>query len=202
MRLVAGQNHKRRIEMRGLIVAACLVFFALSSAQAREVAGVDVPEQISLGEQATPLMLNGAGLRKKFFLSIYLASLYLPERAGDAKSILSSNQANRVRMDMLYSEVSKEKLVKAWHEGFENNHSAEELAPLKARIETFNALFKTLLAGDRVEFDYLPATGTQVSINDVVQGVIPGEDFNRALLKIWLGEAPVTKSLKKDLLGG
>ncbi|MBK6742340.1 MAG: chalcone isomerase family protein [Hydrogenophilales bacterium] len=32
-------------------------------------------------------------------------------------------------------------------------------------------------------------------------GTIPGEHFNRALLKIWLGEAPTQISLKRALLG-
>lgn len=187
--------------MRGLILAVCLVFLALPLAQAREVAGVDVPEEISLSGATAPLQLNGAGVRKKLFFSIYLASLYLPQSTDSAEKILSSDQARSVRMDMLYSEVSKDKLVKAWWDGFEANHSAEELVPLKARIETFNGMFKTLITGDRVELDYLPATGTRVTINGEEQGVIAGQDFNRALLKIWIGKSPVTKSLKKDLLG-
>ena len=186
--------------MRGLIVFLSLMI-TFSFAQAREVANVELPEQLNLDDQSTPLVLNGAGIRKKFFFKVYLASLYLPQRVSDANSILAGNQANRVRMDMLHSEVSKKKLTAAWNDGFEANHSAEELAPLKGRIEAFNALFETLVAGDRVELDYIPQTGTRVTINDVVKGVIPGEDFNRALLRIWLGEAPVTKSLKGELLG-
>ncbi len=174
----------------------------LPLAQAREVAGIDLPDRVTLGEQNTPLVLNGAGVRKKFFFSVYLASLYLPDRLSDVQGILSDNRANRVRMDMLHSEVAKKKLVAAWNEGFEANNSDQELASLKQRIEDFNAMFETLVAGDLVELDYLPDTGTQVRINDVVKGVIPGQDFNRALLKIWLGESPVTESLKKDLLGG
>ena len=186
--------------MRGLIVFLSLIS-TLSFAQAREVAGIELPEQINLGDQGTPLLLNGAGIRKKFFFKVYLASFYLPQRVSDVNSILTSNQANRVRMDMLHSEVAKEKLTAAWNDGFEANHSAQELSQLKSRIETFNALFETLVAGDRVELDYIPETGTRVTINDGVKGVIPGEDFNRALLKIWLGESPVTKSLKSQLLG-
>ena len=186
--------------MRGLIVFLSLMF-TLPFAQAREVANIELPEQLNLDDQATSLVLTGAGARKKFFFKIYLASLYLPQKVSDANNILAGNQANQVRMDMLHSEVSKEKLTAAWNDGFEANHSAEELAPLKSRIEAFNALFETLVAGDRVELDYIPQTGTRVTINDAVKGVIPGEDFNRALLKIWLGESPVTRSLKGELLG-
>jgi long-chain acyl-CoA synthetase len=34
------------------------------------------------------------------------------------------------------------------------------------------------------------------------RGTIPGEEFNRALLRIWLGNQPADASLKKAMLGG
>jgi hypothetical protein len=187
--------------MRKLVA---FIFFAccFTLANAREVAGVDLPEQIKLEAAGTPLVLNGAGIRKKFFFSIYLASLYLPQATNDAGAIFALNQPNRVQMDMLYSEVEKEKLVAGWNDGFAANHSAEQLAPLRDRLQSFNAMFDTLVSGDRVQLDYLPAEGTRVSINGEARGVIPGQDFNQALLRVWLGESPVTKSLKRDLLGG
>ena len=40
-----------------------------------------------------------------------------------------------------------------------------------------------------------------VTINGKNRGVVVGKDFNDALLKIWLGAKPVTKSLRNDLLG-
>ena len=182
--------------MAFIVLALCFV-----QAQGREVAGVELAESVKLSEDATALVLNGAGIRKKLFFSIYLASLYLPTATNDAAAILQADEPSRVQMDMLYSEVEKEKLVKAWNEGFTANHSAEALAPLQDRIDRFNGMFETLVAGDRVQLDYLPAQGTRVVINGTERGVIPGQDFNRALLKIWLGESPVTASLKRNLLG-
>jgi hypothetical protein len=170
--------------------------------EGREVADVELPDRIQLVGDATPLVLNGAGIRKKFFFSIYLASLYLPALSDDAEAILDADQPRRIQMDMLHSKVEKEKLVDAWNEGFAVNHSEKALAPLKERISRFNELFETLVAGDQVQLDYLPAIGTRVVINGKERGVIAGEDFNQALLKIWLGESPVTDSLKRDLLGG
>jgi hypothetical protein len=178
-----------------------ILVFSASETNAREVAGIELPEQATLETGGTPLLLNGAGIRKKLFFSIYLASLYLPNRTTEASTILETDQASRVQMDMLYSEVEKEKLVSAWNDGFEANHSVEELTLLKERVDRFNGMFKTLVAGDQVLLDYLPGTGTRVIINGTQQGVVPGHDFNQALLKIWLGESPVTKSLKRDLLG-
>jgi hypothetical protein len=187
--------------MRNLLATIILALFFIQ-AEGREVAGVELPESVELKGSAAPLVLNGAGIRKKFFFSVYLASLYLPAATDRAESILAKDTANRVQMDMLYSEVEKKKLVAAWNDGFAANHASEALVPLQERIEQFNGMFETLVSGDQVQLDYLPGQGTRVVINGTERGVIPGADFNRALLKIWLGESPVTSSLKEDLLGG
>jgi hypothetical protein len=187
--------------MRNLAAIIILTLFFMQ-AEGREVAGVDLPDRVKLEGDATPLVLNGAGIRKKVFFSIYLASLYLPALSDDADAILEADQPRRLQMDMLYSEVVKQKLVDAWNDGFAANHSKQALAPLSERITRFNELFETLVAGDQVQLDYLPAQGTRVVINGKQRGLIPGQDFNKALLKIWLGESPVTRSLKRDLLGG
>ena len=187
--------------MRNLMVF-CFLSLCFIQAEGREVAGVELSEKVNFDESAATLVLNGAGIRKKLFFSIYLASLYLPAETGEVAAILAADEPNRVQMDMLYSKVDKKKLVEAWNEGFAANHSAEALALLQERITRFNALFETLVSGDRVQLDYRPAQGTRVVINGTERGVIPGYDFNRALLKIWLGESPVTPSLKRDLLGG
>ena len=56
--------------------------------------------------------------------------------------------------------------------------------------------------GMRITLDWVPAAGTQLTVDGKPSGApIPGEDFYRALLKIWLGEHPVQDDLKKALLG-
>jgi hypothetical protein len=40
-----------------------------------------------------------------------------------------------------------------------------------------------------------------VVVNGEVKGRVPGEEFNRALLRIWFGERPVDDSLKRAMLG-
>ena len=55
--------------------------------------------------------------------------------------------------------------------------------------------------GDVISIDYIPETGTEVRNNNEWRGVIPGNDFYRALLKIWLGNEPVSDSLKQGMLG-
>jgi hypothetical protein len=177
---------------------------ALSSfaATAMEIEGVEIPDTLSLPNSDTTLALNGAGLREKFFVDVYIGALYLESKTTEVKTIMNDTGAASVLMHFLYSEVSKEKLTNGWTEGFEKNTSHAKMQAIEERITMFNKLFQTVHEGDVIRLDYLPDSGTQVRINGELRGTVEGNDFFRALLSIWLGERPVTKSLRKGMLGG
>lgn len=177
----------------------CCFFLCSVSANAKEIAGVMVQETVQT-EDGVLLQLNGAGIRSKFFFDIYLAELYLEHPAKEVEKVLDFTGRKRIVMHFLYEKVEKEKLVESWNEGFSKNTGADELAVLNERIEQFNALFKDAVKGDIVVLDYIPEQGTVITIDDVEKGVIRGKDFNDALLRIWLGDEPVNKGLKKKLL--
>lgn len=183
-----------------IVLLALLVFLA-GTAHARDLAGVRLDDTVHAAN-GTTLLLNGAGIREKYFLDIYVAGLYLEHRADSLAAIQATDRPRRIAMHFVYKEVDKDKLVAAWNEGFEGNVDRATLAALKPRIGRFNALFETARAGDRVDLDYVPGTGTVVRMNGKTRGTIEGKDFNDALLAIWLGEKPVTRSLKTGLLGG
>ena len=103
-------------------------------------------------------------------------------------------------MNFLYKEVSRKKLTDGWLEGFENNLSSGQMNKLKARLNTFNAMFADAYKGDVLAFDFLGSGDTVVVINGMERGRIAGEDFQRALLAVWLGKHPADKSLKKIML--
>jgi hypothetical protein len=183
-----------------LPVAICL-YLASAVAVAAEVAGVFIDDKIET-ESGQPLTLNGAGLREKFWIDVYVGSLYLPQESHDVAEILSKPGPWRMQLDFVYKEVAREKLLDSWHEGFEKNQGVESMNKLRARIDRFYGFFdSSAVAGDQYRFDYAPASGTLVSKNGQLLGLIPGEDFSNALLEIWLGNHPADKSLKKDLLG-
>jgi hypothetical protein len=182
----------------GIIIAAMLLTFSLE-ASALEIAWVDVPKSVTIENKA--LVLNGAGIRKKFFFKIYVGALYLPVKHTTVNSILNDVGGKRIVMSFLYKEVTAEDLVNGWNDGFTGNNSAKELKALQERINQFNSLFTTVHTGDEIRLDYLPGKGTQVSLNGTLKGSVPGEDFSKALLKIWLGSKPADKGLKKAWLG-
>ncbi|MDX1513220.1 MAG: chalcone isomerase family protein [Gammaproteobacteria bacterium] len=180
----------------------CVPVLAPVAAQGKEVEGVRVEEEARLDGVTEPLVLNGAGVRSKFFVSVYVAGLYLSEKSSSAEAILDSPGPKRVRMHFVYDEISAEKIRAAWSDGYAANHSAEELAALKDRIDQFNGYFPAVKAGDVVDVDYVPGAGTTVRINGDARGPIAGEDFHRATMRIWLGESPASSGLKKALIAG
>src|SRR5262249_41926707 len=74
---------RERVMQRALLL---LVFLALP-AFAAEVAGVQVDERAKV--ESSDLVLNGAGLRTKYFLSIYVAGLYLTEKKTSPADVLA-----------------------------------------------------------------------------------------------------------------
>jgi hypothetical protein len=202
MKMEAIMNRRFDIKINAGTFLICLIYilsFAVGSAAAREIAGIEVPESITAENKV--LVLNGAGIRKKYFLKIYVGALYLPVRHSSVNEILADQGAKGIVMSFLYKEVSAEKLVDAWNEGFAGNSTPVELRDLQDRIDQFNSLFPLVRSGDEIRLIYLPQKGTQVWVNDTLKGSIAGEDFSQALLKIWLGEKPADASLKEAMLG-
>ncbi|MBI1422745.1 MAG: hypothetical protein GC149_04690 [Gammaproteobacteria bacterium] len=177
------------------------LFYAPGIAIGKTIKDIDVPEQITLTDSSQSLILNGAGIRSKFFFSIYIGALYLPERLNSYAAIIEHDQPRRVMMYCLYHEIEKQKLVDAWNEGFSKNNDEQTMNKLRDRIAEFNKLFPALHTGDVVYLDYIPGKGTSLIFNHKKLGVIPGEDFNTALLKVWLGKHPADASLKDAMLG-
>jgi hypothetical protein len=167
--------------------------------EAREVAGVNVPERVEV--QGEALALNGAGVRSRFFVKVYVGALYLKQHAADPATAIRQSPPKSVRLHFLYKEVAAEKLVEAWNDGFKANTGPDVLAALEPRIAQFNALFPAVRKGDAIRLDLLSDGATRVSVNDQALGAIPGADFQQALLRIWLGEKPADASLKQAMLG-
>ncbi len=188
--------------LKSVFVSVLFLLITSQAVAAVEVAGVKVPEKISIGESGSQLVLNGAGIRKKLFIKVYVGALYLPSKQNTVAAILNAEGPKRITMHFLYKEVSAKKLVNGWNEGFEENSTAGEVKSLQERINRFNKLFRTVKKNDIIRLDYLPEKGTQVWINNKQMGTVEGADFNRALLKIWLGSKPADGGLKKAWLGG
>ena len=183
---------------RGIVALALAAMLAGGTfAQARELAGVMMPDTLGAGGKV--LRLNGLGLRKKAVFKVYVGGLYLEAPSKDAGAILAADAAKAVRMHFVRS-VSKDQLVDAFKEGFEGN-AKEKAAAQKANIEKLFGMLSDVKDGDAMTFSYVPGAGTTVSKGDKAIGAIEGKDFADALFALWLGPKPPSDDLKKGMLG-
>lgn len=172
------------------------------AAPAAEIAGVKIEDKTRVG--ASELVLNGAGLRKRVFFQVYAIGLYLPQKSSDAAAVLQQGGPKRVAILML-RDVSADAFTEALADGIRANHSEAEMKALEPRVKELSAIMAEIKEAKKGMAIALDWTGeaTQLMVQGKPAGKpIAGEDFYRALLKIWLGDKPVQDDLKQALLGG
>lgn len=180
-----------------LFVASLLV---ASATFAAEISGVEVPEKII--KESKELNLNGAGVREKFFMDLYVGSLYLLEKEKDPNAIISSDELMALRLNIISDLITSEKMTNATIEGFENATKGNTAA-IQAKIDDFLETFKDeIKKGDSFEMVYVPEEGVKIYKNGKQEKTISGLEFKKALFGIWLSDKPAQKSLKEDMLGG
>jgi Chalcone isomerase-like len=175
---------------------------AAAGAKAVELAGVSYAPTVALGN--AQLALNGAGIRYKAVFKVYTAGLYLSGKAATPEAVYSAAGPKRMHIAML-RDIDANELGKLFTDGMQKNASREEFGksiPGTLKLAEIFAAKKRLSAGDSFYVDYIPGTGTVVSINGkpaadpIVEPV-----FFTALMKIWLGANPADWQLKDALLG-
>jgi len=189
--------------MRTPFAAMLIAMFPLAVAAA-DVAGVKLEDKVRVAPNAPELLLNGAGVRTRFVVKVYVAGLYLPEKKSAPADVLALGGPKRVAMTML-RDVTAEQLAEALTDGFAANNAPADQERYKTQLAELTAIMATLggaKKGDVVALDYLPEVGTRVVVNGEAKGKpIAGEGFYRGLLRVWLGDKPADADLKKGLLG-
>jgi hypothetical protein len=176
-----------------------LVFLSLAlPAFGAEVAGV------RFADSEPQLVLNGAGLRKRAFFQVYAIGLYLPDKKAAAADVLAATGVKRIVIHML-RDVDAATFTEALAEGMRANHDEATMKSLEPRLARLSAIMEELKEakkGMAILLDWQPGAGTVINVDGKPRGKpIEGEEFFRALLRIWLGEKPVQDDLKRALLG-
>jgi len=191
---------KRLARGVALIAAAAVVALGTPS-YAAECREVQFADQARVGE--ADLVLNGLGIRKATMLKVkvYVAGLYLAQKASDPAAILASDGDWRLVLRFM-RDVEGADIRDAFTEGYGNAVGEEKAEALRPRIDALNALVPDLKEGDRLTFVHRAGKGVAVEVNEAVKGEVDGGDFAAATLGIWLGPEPPNESLKEGLLGG
>ena len=182
-------------------VAIVLVLVAFAALGA-EVAGVKLDDKTQV--ESRELVLNGAGLRKRFaVVKVYVLGLYLPEKKTDAAAVLALAGPKRAEIHML-RDVGADTFTEALVDGLKANHSEADFKALEPRVKELADIMAQIgeaKNGMTIALDWTGAA-TRLTVNGKPAGKpIAGEDFYKALLRIWLGDNPVQDDLKRSLLG-
>ena len=189
--------------LRALALAgAFLCAGAIAQAATIDVAGVPLDDRATVAGK--PLLLNGAGVRYKAVFQVYTAGLYLAAKADTTEGVLAASGPKRLTITML-RDIDAAELGKLFSRGMEDNMDRtafSRLIPGVLRMSQIFATHKKLNKGDTFTVDWVPGTGTVLT----VRGQIEGEPFKEpeffdALLRIWLGPKPADWQLKEALLG-
>ncbi|MFH0263193.1 chalcone isomerase family protein [Vibrio barjaei] len=169
------------------------------TADAKIVSGVEVPDTLAI--QQTELQLNGAGVRSKFFMDLYVGSLFTSLPSTEAASLIRGDQPSAIRLNITSSMITKEKLADALNEGF-NNATDGNTTPIDSSINQFVEMTfaNDISEGDQFTLVSAPEIGIYSYKNGEMLVLVEGDAFRRALLSVWLGDKPTDKSLKKAML--
>jgi hypothetical protein len=176
------------------------LFFILSFtllAQEITVSGVSFKKKLDV--KGDILTYNGAGLRQKYGFDLYVAALYLPAQSMESNRIISADELQVVNIKIISSKVTREKFNESVQEGFLKSSHGKASAAEKAMFKGFFS--DPIKINDDILLIYKPGKGVAVTINGKFKGIIPGLDFKKALLSIWIGSTPADEKLKKKMLG-
>lgn len=179
-------------------------FILAGSAWSQAVTVADVkyePTQV-LGDST--VQLNGAGVRYKAVFKVYTAGLYLEKKASTPQEVASQRGPKRLSITML-REIDSTELGKLFSRGMEDNMDRAAFSRIVPGVLRMSQIFsdhKKLQAGDQFMIDWIPGTGTVITVKGKVQGEPFKEpEFFNALMGIWLGNLPADFKLKDALLG-
>jgi hypothetical protein len=173
---------------------------SISAQEKIKVSGVKFKDSIKLAGK--DLHLNGAGLRTKFFIDLYISALYLQETSHNATEIINSDQVMLIQIHVISNLITNENLSQGTVEGFSKSTN-NNTAAIQTQIDAFLDAFKEpVTIGDIFEFVYQPNIGITILKNrKIVKRITSDLTFKRALFGIWLSEKPAQHSLKTSMLG-
>ncbi|MBX2879424.1 MAG: chalcone isomerase family protein [Granulosicoccus sp.] len=178
---------------------AAVLFWANPVLPSSKIAGVTLDDTINI--DGTALVLNGAGLRKKLFIKLYVGSLYVAEKSADATQLIEAQSPMMIQLNILSDLLTRDKMIKALQDGFSKSTNGDVSAIQEQIDQLIAAAGDSIRPGDNFTVFYHPDTGSRVYLNGEAVADIEGHAFKQALFGIWLSDNPVQGSLKRAMLG-
>ena len=190
-----------RARVHTLAIALVVAGLAAATAplSAAQLAGVTLPDTLQVDGHA--FVLNGLGLRTKFFIKVYVGGLYLPQKNGSAPAILGGHLPWQMAFHFLHG-VTRSELCDAWKEGLEDN-TPDAPAAVQRNFALLCDWMGPIASGQTMTLTYLPDRGTGIEVNGAMKGTLTGPATAAAILASWIGPKPGPgRRFKQAVLGG
>ena len=182
------------------LLSILLVTLSLNGQAQLTIEGVTLPA--TLDANAETLVLNGGGLREKYFLDLYVGGLYLTNKSTNADAMIKADEPMAIRIEIVSKLISSDKMVDAIEDGMEKSTGGKTEA-LSAEIKAFKAAFsEEIVIGDIYNLVYIPGDGFTIYKNGKKVRTIKGLKFKQAAFGIWLCDDPADEDLKEGMLKG
>lgn len=189
-----------RLRLAAVLTGLTLSFGAVAAPL--EISGVKVDDTISV--HGVRLQLNGAGTRYKAVFKVYVAAMYVGKKASTPEAIYAAAGPKRLSITLL-RDVESSEIAKTFADAIEGpafKGEASRLIPELIKIEQRFLSREKLLAGENLTIDWVPGTGTVITVKGKPQGGPFNEiEIFNTLLGIWIGPYAADWKLRDALLG-
>ena len=177
------------------ITAAALFMIAMFTTPAVAAASA-FPERIAVENHQLERIGFGTA-RYAGVVQVYDAALYAPSR--EAADILGG--ATPKRLEIVYHRsIEAGMMIQAAQRTLERQHGADTLRRWQPQIERLHAAYRDVAAGDRFALATAPGRGLWLEFNGRESVRIADDEFAKLYFGIWLGEEPLSASLREALL--
>jgi hypothetical protein len=180
-----------------IILSVIVLIDVTSNVDGAEIEGVHFEDTYET--EGIQMKIQGMGLLRYLgFIKAYVGALYLEE--GSSVDDVLSDKPKRLEVEYFHA-LKGEDFGITTNKVIAENTDSLTLEKIRPQVDYHNSLYEDVQPGDRYSLTYIPGRGTELALNGETKGVIEGAEFASALFSMWLGESPMNKPFKKQLLG-
>jgi len=190
------------------VLCALLLGSALSGAWASvEIQGVPLEETATVA--GVPLVLNGAGYRKRGYFKVDVTGVYTQAKYTTLEALEKAPGPKRVQLTIL-QDITGAQASKYFLIDFEASAQPQEFAQLINEVSEVGAIYSALpkiKKGDIVTMDWIPGKGLIATLNGnaltphgAPSAYINSELLAKVMLRMYIG-GKTPQELRENLLG-
>lgn len=154
-----------------------------------------IPAEVKIGPHVVPL--RGGTTLRFFGLQIYYVALY-QDPSVPVTDLFATTRPLQLMIHYLRP-VTRQQFIDTTRNHIEDN-PAHDLTKLRKRLDYLYSKYSNVQRGDVYILQWRIGEGTTITLNNANAVNIPGDDFARAFLGIWLGPGRENQDFKRRLL--